>query len=137
MPGISVLTDMKKQVTTMALQQKWLQGASGHITSSALPDPVHLEDEWQHKEMSRKEAEQALKESNCDCFLIRLSQGVYFLSLILHGIAHHCEIKSGPGWYKLKGSSGIFKNLKELVGYCIRLFLPGLSHGKVIHIRTG
>ena len=118
----------------MTLQEK---DASSHTTSSALPDSLQLEEEQYHREMSGEEAEQALKESNCDCFLIRQCQGVYFLSLMLHGTAHHCEIKSGPGWFKLKGSSGIFRNLKELVRYCIQLHLPELFCGKVMHIRNG
>ena len=119
----------------MTLQAKWLQDASGN-TSAALPD---LEEDWYHREMSREEAEQALKESNYDCLLIRQSQGVYVFSHIQDGATHHCEIKFGPGWYKLKGSLHIFSNLQELGShYCKQLHLPELRcDRKVIPTRNG
>ena len=123
----------------MAHEEKLLQGASGHKTGVALPDPVHPDEDWYHREMSEDEAEQALKDSNCDCLLIRQSQGVYIFSYIQDGDTHHCEIKSGPGWYKLKGSTHIFNDLQGLVShYCKQLHLSDLySDREVIPTRNG
>ena len=75
--------------------------------------------EWYHGELTRDEAEQVLKVSGCDCFLIRHSQGVLVLSLINDGEFHHNTIEYGPGWYELEhGSAGYsFTELEDLVDY--------------------
>ena len=70
--------------------------------------------EWYHGELTTDEAEQALKTSGCDCFLIRHSQGVLILSLVQNGNTTHIPIKYGPGWYKLEGSTQTFNELQEL-----------------------
>ena len=75
--------------------------------------------EWFHGELTRVEAEQALAASDCDCFLIRESEGGLVLSLTHHGQVHHVAVKYGPGWYKLEGGSAQlrFTELKYLVSY--------------------
>ena len=75
--------------------------------------------EWFHGELTRVEAEQALSSSNCDCFLIRESEGGLVLSLTHHGKVHHVAIKYGPGWYELEGDSAQrrFTELDDLVLY--------------------
>ena len=70
--------------------------------------------EWYHGELTRDVAEQALKASGCDCFLIRHCQGVLVLSLVQNGNTTHIPIKYGPGWYKLEGSTQTFSELQEL-----------------------
>ena len=60
---------------------------------------VGSDKEWYHGEITRDEAEQALKASGCDCFLIRHCQGVLVLSLIHDGEFHHITVNYGPGWY--------------------------------------
>ena len=45
--------------------------------------------DWYRGELTREEAEQALKASGCDNFLIRQCQGVLVLSLIHDGEFHH------------------------------------------------
>ena len=75
--------------------------------------------EWYHGELIRDEAEQALKASGCDCFLIRHSQGVLVLSLTHDGEFHHITINYGPGWYELEHGSAqySFTELEDLVTY--------------------
>ena len=70
--------------------------------------------EWYHGELTTDEAEQALKASGCDCFLIRQCQKVLVLSLLQNGNITHIPIKYGPGWYKLEGSMQTFSELQEL-----------------------
>ena len=75
--------------------------------------------EWYHGELTRVEAEQALAASDCDCFLIRESEGGLVLSLTHHGQVHHVAVKYGPGWYELEGGSAQdrFTELGDLVSY--------------------
>ena len=93
--------------------------------------------EWYHGVLTRDEAEQALKASGGDCFLIRHCQGVLVLSLIHDGELHHININYGPGWYELENGSAQyhFTELKDLVkhyrSYPIRDFtLLGQVCGK-------
>ena len=80
---------------------------------------VGSDKEWYHGELTRDEAEQALKASGCDCFLIRHCQGVLVLSLIHDGGFHHITVKHGPGWYELEHGSAqySFTELEDLVTY--------------------
>ena len=75
--------------------------------------------DWYHGQLTRVEAEQALKASGCDCFLIRENRGALVLSLIHHGQVHHVNIKYGPGWYELESGSAqySFTELNELVSH--------------------
>ena len=75
--------------------------------------------EWYHGELTREEAEEALKASDSDCFLIRHCQGILVLSLIHDGEIHHITIKYGPGWYELENGSAqySFPELEDLVTY--------------------
>ena len=75
--------------------------------------------EWYHGELTRVEAEQALADSGCDCFLIREDEGGLVLSLTYHGQVNHVAIKYGPGWYGLEGDSvqHRFTELDDLVSY--------------------
>ena len=84
--------------------------------------PVRSDLDWYHGEKTRDEAEQALKASGCDCFLIRHSQRDLILSLIQHGKILHCLITYRPGRYELKGSSRIFNDLQELVAHYHKQF---------------
>ena len=76
------------------------EGTSSTYTSRFL---AVSDKEWYHGELARDEAEQALKASGCDCFLVRHCQGVLVLSLI-HGF-HHITINYGPDWYELENGS--------------------------------
>ena len=80
---------------------------------------VGSDKEWYHGELTREEAEKALKVSGCDSFLIRHCQGVPVLSLIHHGQVHHITIKYGPGWYELENGTAqySFLELDDLVTY--------------------
>ena len=75
--------------------------------------------EWYYGELTRDEAERALKTSGRDCFLIRQSQGVFITSLTHDGEFHHITIKYGRGWYELENGSApySFTELEELVDY--------------------
>ena len=90
------------------------EGTSSTYTSRFL---VLSDKEWYHGELTRDEAEQALKASGCDCFLVRHCQGVLVLSLIHDGGFHHITINYGPGLYELENGSAryIFTELGELV----------------------
>ena len=91
-------------------------GGSNIYTKGSLPCSNQ---EWFHGELNRVEAEQALAASDCDCFLIRESEGGLVLSLTHHGQVHHVAIKYGPGWYELEGGSAQhrFTELEYLVSY--------------------
>ena len=78
---------------------------------------VGSDKEWYHGELTRDEAEQALKASGCDCFLICHCQGDYFLSFTYRGHIYHMKIEHGLGWFKLSGESKRFNKLQELVGH--------------------
>ena len=75
--------------------------------------------DWYHGELTRDQAEESLRASGSNCFLIRESKGSLVLSLLLHGQIHHLKIKHGPRWYSLEGRSSIerFSDLNELVSY--------------------
>ena len=75
--------------------------------------------EWYHGKLTRVKAEQALAASDCDCFLIRESEGGLVLSLTHHGQVHHVAVKYGPGWYELEGGSAQhrFAELDDLVSF--------------------
>ena len=75
--------------------------------------------DWYRGELTRVEAEQALAASDCDCFLIRESEGGLVLSLTHHGEVNHVAIKYGPGWYGLERGSAQhrFTELDDLVSY--------------------
>ena len=91
---------------------------------------VGSDKEWYHGELTRDEAEQALKASGCDCFLIRHCQGVLVLSLIHDGKFHHITIKYGPGWYELESGSAqySFPELEDLAThYCSYPISPNLA----------
>jgi hypothetical protein len=80
---------------------------------------VGSDKDWYHGDLSEEEAEQALKASDCDCFLIRQSRGVLVLSLIHGGQFHHITILSRPGWYELENGTAqySFPEVEELVDY--------------------
>ena len=59
---------------------------------------------WFHGELTRKEAEQCLRATGYDCFLVRQSERLLFLSLAHHGKIHHMSINYGSGWYELENS---------------------------------
>jgi hypothetical protein len=75
--------------------------------------------DWYRGELTREEAEQALKASGCDCFLIRQSRGVLVMSLIHGEEIHHITIIYGPGRYELETGTAqySFPELEELVDY--------------------
>ena len=81
--------------------------------------PVLSDKEWYHGELTRDEAEQALKASDSDWFLIRHCQGILVLSLMHDGKFQHITIKYGPGWYELENGSAqySFPELEDLVTY--------------------
>jgi hypothetical protein len=80
---------------------------------------VGSDKDWYHGDLGEEEAEQALKASGCDCFLIRQSRGVLVLSLVHGGEFHHIAILSRPGWYELENGTAqySFPELEELVDY--------------------
>ena len=75
---------------------------------------------WYHGELTRDKAEQSLKASDCDSFLIRHDQGDLVLSLIHGTKIDHTKINYGPGWYQLDGEQHPkFSELQELIShYC-------------------
>ena len=85
------------------------------------------DEDWYRGELTRDEAEQALAASDCDCFLIRESEGGLVLSLTHHGQVHHVAIKYGPDWYELEGGSAQdrFTELDDLVSYYHRKHIRG------------
>ena len=92
--------------------------------------------EWYHGEITRDEAEKALKASGCDCFLVRHCQGILVLSLIHDGGFHHITINYGPGWYELENGSTqySFTELEDLVAYYLQYSISpelAMSLGKV------
>lgn len=80
---------------------------------------VGADKDWYHGELTRDEAEESLKASGCNCFLIRQSQGVLVLSLIHNGLFLHITIKCGPDWYELESGTAqyCFSELEEMVTY--------------------
>ena len=70
--------------------------------------PVDSDKDWYHGELTRVQAEKALRKSkDSNCFLIRESKVKAKRSLILclinHGEIYHITIEYGPGWYRLEG----------------------------------
>lgn len=86
-------------------------GASDH-SKAASPDPVQKK--WYHGELTRYDANSALKATGRDCFLIR-RQGALVLSLISRGRTCHIKILHGAGWYCLSWSPKSFSTLQNLV----------------------
>ena len=78
--------------------------------------PVDSDKDWYHGELTRDQAEETLRASGADCFLIRKSKGRLILSLIHHGEIYHAVIEHGPGWYSLSSKKS-FSDLNELVSY--------------------
>ena len=66
--------------------------------------------------LTRDQAEEALRASGSNYFLIRESKGSLVLSLIHHGDIYHIVIKHEPGWYSLSSVKN-FSDLNELVSY--------------------
>ena len=79
--------------------------------------PVDSDKDWYHGELTRDQAEEALRASGSNCFLIRESKGSLVLSTILQGQIYHYVIKRGPGRYSLSSSVKNFSDLNELVSY--------------------
>ena len=77
---------------------------------------IDSDKDWYHGELTRNQAEEALRASGSNCFLIRESEGNLILSLIHYGEIYHNVIKHGPGWYSLS-SEERFSDLNELVSY--------------------
>ena len=69
--------------------------------------------------MTRDGAEQALRASGCDCFLVRESKGALVLSVVYHQHISHIKIEYGASWYKLDLDSvqENFAELDELLSY--------------------
>ena len=78
--------------------------------------PVDSDKDWCHEELTRDQAEEALRASGSNCFLIRESKGNLVLSLIHHGDIYHMVIKRGPGWYSLS-SVEHFSDVNEFVSH--------------------
>ena len=78
--------------------------------------PVDSDKDWYHGELTRDQAEEALRASGSNCFLIRESKGNLVLSLIHHGDIYHMVIKHGPGGYNLSSVKS-FSDLNKLVSY--------------------
>ena len=72
--------------------------------------------DWYHGELTSDQAEEILRASGSNCFLIRESKGNLVLSLIQPGVIYHTVIKRGPGWYSLSSEKS-FSDLNELVSY--------------------
>ena len=79
-------------------------------------DPVDSDKDWYHGMLTRDQAEETLRASGYNYFLIRESKGSLVLSLIHHGDIYHIVIKRGPGGYSLS-SVEHFSDLNELVSY--------------------
>ena len=100
-------------------QQQQHDIVSSSICSRYSRASVSCYQEWFHGKLTRVEAEQALAASDCDCFLLRESEGGLVLSLIHRGQVHHVALKYGLGWYELEGGSAQhkFTELVDLVSY--------------------
>ena len=87
--------------------------------------PVDSDKDWYHGELTRVQAEKALRESqDSNCFLIResrvKSKRSLILSLIHHGAeVYHTTIEYGPGRYRLEGEppEKAFSKLDDLVSH--------------------
>jgi hypothetical protein len=92
--------------------------------------------DWYHGELTTEEAEQALKASGCDCYLIRQSQGVLVLSHIHGGRFTHTKIVGGERGFSLADSPQPFSELPELISHYHTTFELGKActrqHGKPI-----
>ena len=88
--------------------------------------------DWYHGELTRDQAEEALRASGSNnCFLIRESGGRVFLSLIHHGEIHHFVTEYGPGWYSLEGQPSRFTRLDEMVAYyCSNAVIDQITLGQ-------
>ena len=107
-----------------AIQLPWTSCALCIATIMAVPSSSpdyakgSISGDWYHGELTRVEAEQALRASGHDCFLIRESRGLV-LSFINSGRTHHIKFAYGPGYYKLKIDSEQekFAEIEDLVSY--------------------
>ena len=105
---------MQRELQELQNSGTEVSGSCNYIAGSL----QEFDKEWYHGELTRDEAEQALKASGCDCFLIRHCQGVLILSLIHDQKIDHTKIDYGPGWYQLEQHQK-FSKLQELVShYC-------------------
>ena len=78
--------------------------------------------DWYHGELTRVQAEKALRESqDSNCFLIRESRvrRSLTLSLIYHGEIYHTRIEYVPGQYRLQDEppEKTFSELNDLVSH--------------------
>ena len=114
--------------TTQRMVQKQKTPANRTYTEGSIQ---FSSKDWFHGELTRGKAEQALKSSGCDCFLIRQSKKKPGLSLIHNGELQHIKIKYGPSGYRLEGAlHQTFSELQELVIYYTipnKFCIPGAS----------
>lgn len=92
-----------------------MMAATGYAKGSVLG----YADAWYHGDLTRDQAEQALRASSSDCFLIREQNSDLILSLTRHGQFSHIRINYGPGWFELETNSPqySFMELEELVSH--------------------
>ena len=92
--------------------------------------------DWYHGELTRDQAEVALRANGSNCFLIRESKGNLVLSLIHHGQLFHTVIECRSGWYSLKGkrSQGCFNNLSQLVSFCCNIGFSATDKSPVMKL---
>ena len=75
--------------------------------------------DWYHGQLTRVEAEQALKVSGNDCFLVRESKGALVISLTHKRVFFHVKIHYEPQQYKLdlETVNKSFPELDDLLSY--------------------
>ena len=73
--------------------------------------------DWYHGQLTRAEAEQALRAAGRDCFLIRESKGALVLSFTNEREFYHIKIEYGIGWFKLNTVSVRFTSLDNMLSY--------------------
>ena len=88
----------EKGVDTSSTQVIMAVSSSGVYAKGSFFDS---DQDWYHGQLTRAEAEQALRAAGHDCFLIRESKGALVLSLVDKGRFCHLKIEYGTGWYKL------------------------------------
>ena len=96
--------------------------------------------DWYHGELTRVQAEKALRESQySNCFLIRESRvkakRSLILSLIHHENIYHIPIEYGPGQYRLQGKppGKTFSKLDDLVSHYRGKTIPAMACKKTKH----
>ena len=72
-----------------------------------------------HGQLTRTEAEQALRAAGHDCFLVRESKGALVLSFTHKGELYHIKIESETGCYKMNLPSVYvkFTELEQMLSY--------------------